>query len=505
MSIFDHFPYTNNYELNLDWIISELKKVLKTAEDLESAVKILTTQVDKAVADQLNKWLEDGTLALLLQGIKNVQNYGAKGDGITNDREAINKALDGGCVIYFPEGEYLVDGFGATYETSMIDKGLLVKSHSRIVLNPKAQIKLLQGTGNVRSVIFNIRNVTDVEISGGTLTGDSTTHRYTSGTTDEWCHLINIHGSTDVRLHDMRIEQATGDGVYIGQDGSQGEPIQNNKNVTLRDLVIDTIGRNGVSVCSVDGCTIDNCYITNVYRTNPKAAVDVEKEGSYTSTKSLTGVVINNLHGAECYYSILAYACDDTVLISNMLHNDRLYCYCNSYIDNALNANVNLGAEVLVTNSNLRSLNFLQDTDKIITLVNCKITRGDMSTYKPSRVVFIDCKLDGGGLYRVPVTFEHCEFTLLDANTYFIYLQTTATKSIIRNCTFIRNIAKTVTGVTVATGLTDTFIIGNTTIADDVRGTFFSNNGGEVCTQNNCRQWTTISGSSLASGCVNYK
>lgn len=54
----------------------------------------------------------------VMDGVLNVRDFGARGDGVTNDREAIQEAIDqsqsvlhpGGAVIYFPEGSYLVKG-----------------------------------------------------------------------------------------------------------------------------------------------------------------------------------------------------------------------------------------------------------------------------------------------------------------------------------------------------------------------------------------------------------
>ena len=55
----------------------------------------------------------------------NVKNYGAKGDGSTDDTEAIKKAIASGKDLYFPDGEYLITG--------TIDIGAPLMTHDAII------------------------------------------------------------------------------------------------------------------------------------------------------------------------------------------------------------------------------------------------------------------------------------------------------------------------------------------------------------------------------------
>lgn len=48
------------------------------------------------------------TPELLFNGAKSVKNYGAKGDGVTDDTEAIKAAIAGGSPVYFPLGRYRI-------------------------------------------------------------------------------------------------------------------------------------------------------------------------------------------------------------------------------------------------------------------------------------------------------------------------------------------------------------------------------------------------------------
>lgn len=78
------YPYTNFHELNLDWIIEEVKKSSEKVNDIPN---IVNTAVEAA---------EMG------YPFVNVKSYGAKGDGIADDTLAFQEALNSGCNVYVP-------------------------------------------------------------------------------------------------------------------------------------------------------------------------------------------------------------------------------------------------------------------------------------------------------------------------------------------------------------------------------------------------------------------
>lgn len=109
MSIFNEFPYTNFHELNLDWILAHLKK-------LEDEWAGFVVDWSKELADQVDTWLTehpeytttvvDGSLTadkftdqlklLTLKDYVTPEMYGAVGDGVTNDSDAVRAALASG-------------------------------------------------------------------------------------------------------------------------------------------------------------------------------------------------------------------------------------------------------------------------------------------------------------------------------------------------------------------------------------------------------------------------
>ena len=82
--LFQRFPYTDQHELNLDWILQQIRDL-----NIQGDVPSYTQHAR----------------------IFNVQDFGAYGDGANDDTQAIQDAMDAavnGGVVYFPAADYLV-------------------------------------------------------------------------------------------------------------------------------------------------------------------------------------------------------------------------------------------------------------------------------------------------------------------------------------------------------------------------------------------------------------
>lgn len=71
MGVFNNFPYTNIHELNLDWILEKLKEVLDDNKSMSEQIDAMQYTIDnlpleQEVRDQLTEWLNDGTLANII-------------------------------------------------------------------------------------------------------------------------------------------------------------------------------------------------------------------------------------------------------------------------------------------------------------------------------------------------------------------------------------------------------------------------------------------------------
>lgn len=111
---------------------------LQTAIDAETTAREnadtqlqLAITAEQTARENADKGLQDN-IDQLQQDIKkvldyaNVKNYGAKGDGSTDDTEAIKKAIASGNDLYFPDGEYLITG--------TIDIGAPLMTHDAIII-----------------------------------------------------------------------------------------------------------------------------------------------------------------------------------------------------------------------------------------------------------------------------------------------------------------------------------------------------------------------------------
>lgn len=88
MAIFDgNMPYTNLHELNLDWVIKKVKELNGNVDEIKEYLENLP--IEQAVKDQLQIWLEDGTLADII----NQQAFSQLRDDITANTNSIS-ALD---------------------------------------------------------------------------------------------------------------------------------------------------------------------------------------------------------------------------------------------------------------------------------------------------------------------------------------------------------------------------------------------------------------------------
>lgn len=171
MGFWNKYPMTNFHELNLDWILGKIKEldytvkhwikeitpiITETVNDwLNDHPEATTTVTDGSITiDKFNSNLKNGfdkyTIPYISDDLTKInwgefvvipQMFGAKGDGVTDDTNAIQSAIDyinskNVGVVYIPNGTYLVSStlhtvYGGSKSTSFVlDRYAIIKANA---------------------------------------------------------------------------------------------------------------------------------------------------------------------------------------------------------------------------------------------------------------------------------------------------------------------------------------------------------------------------------------
>lgn len=272
--------------------------------------------------------------------------YNAKGNGVADDTTTIQTCINdcassGGGYVYVPSGTYMINAITS----------LNIPSNIRIVLEPQAVLKVIANNATTYNV-FKINNVSNIIIegNGATLQGDRSTHTVasawlashaysvgnqvnangfvyqcatagTSGSTSpvgagngitdgtvvwntvysgENGMMVNITGSSNVFISNLKCTNGWGDGFYIG-GGTYSQ------NVFLLNCTADSNRRNGLSITNGKNIFVLGGEYKNTSGTNPQFGIDVEpNSGCMIQNVIINGVrTSNNLEGGIALIPIL--------------------------------------------------------------------------------------------------------------------------------------------------------------------------------------------------------
>jgi len=211
------------------------------------------------------------SLANRFADVVNVLDFGATGDGVTDDTDQIQNAFNAGKYIYIPSGTYLVT---KTKLEALTDFGLKPQNGSTIVFSKGATIKLESGV-DVRHIITGI-NVNNVELVSCNIDGNNSS-----------CNGIGFSGATNFRVTGGLIKniksasQSTTSTVGLG--GGRAITFQSN----CQNIVID-------------GVQFENCF----------TCVDLNGK----ITEPTRAAIISNIVAQNCNVICTALSTDSTGL-----------------------------------------------------------------------------------------------------------------------------------------------------------------------------------------------
>lgn len=198
----------------------------------------------------------------------------------------VNQLIKQQKVVSIPAGTYKIDA----------NKSIIPKDGSEIRLAPQTKLTVMPTKhGSYR--VFQIKNVENVKISGGSLIGDKYTHLGNAG---EWGMGVEIRDSQNISISNMSIDKMWGDAIYVGTNGKNST-----SNINLNNIRMDDNRRQGVTIISVKKLIGNNIHISNTKGVDPASGVDIEPNNKnnilqeiyfknlYTSKNAGTGFIVS--------------------------------------------------------------------------------------------------------------------------------------------------------------------------------------------------------------------
>lgn len=201
----------------------------------------------------------------------NVQQFGAIGDGITNDTKAIQSAIDYASnnparnKVLIPSGTYLVNP-------------IFLKSNITIVLTPTTIIKSTNDFKENQRVL-NIISQSNIIIkgNGGTVTMDRSV--YNSG---EQRFGLWMNAAKDITVDDLICKDCGGDGFCIG--GFEALPCQD---IILNNCKAFNNRRNGLSITNAINVKVLGGEFSSSNGTAPMFGIDLEPDSRFEALNNI--------------------------------------------------------------------------------------------------------------------------------------------------------------------------------------------------------------------------
>ncbi len=219
--------------------------------------------------------LDNGNIAMILRLTpSNVLQWGAKGDGVTDDTASIQAVLNASIHVFFPDNIYMINA---------VSGGLIPNSDTLMDLSREAELKAITNSAASYTILsLGINAVvggdagsrSNIVVQGGKITGDKYDH---TGSTGEKGHCIYLRNSRNITISGVTITKAWGDGIYISNSqGTYRGQDTSPRNCKVINCTIKDNSRNNISLICCDGLLIEGNEIATADRKAPMAGIDIE-------------------------------------------------------------------------------------------------------------------------------------------------------------------------------------------------------------------------------------
>lgn len=266
-------------------------------------------------------------------GIINNLYFGINSDGTNAEQttkgicEAIEYANKNNIeYVKLEEGQYLINGEGEKYE----EKGIVLKSNMILDLNNSTIMH--EPCSSERYTIINLYNVENVTVCNGYIIGDRDGHDYNiiQGT-HQWGYGVEINGSNNIQIHNLQIENTTGDGIVISGALDNGK-IKTCNNIDIKNNNIFCSRRQGITIITGKNINIYQNEIHQISGAAPQTGIDLESDFTSESIENVK-IYDNIFYNTGSNWAIQLCRYITNVEISNNKIQGLIVCYnCNGLL-----------------------------------------------------------------------------------------------------------------------------------------------------------------------------
>jgi hypothetical protein len=212
-----------------------------------------------------------------------------------DDTATVQRALDAGGNIRFPDGTYVV-------------RPLFMASNTVLMLSPGTVLRAKAGGyPGLSDSLLNLARVEDVTIYGNGARIEMLREEYTDG---EWRMGVSTRSSRDVYIERLASNGSGGDGFYIGTarpEPGKGRAMQFSGNITLVDVTAGNNKRLGLAIVSGKNIGVTGSRFHDTQGAWPQGGIDIEPN---TRFDEVEGVVLENIetHNNRAYGIVIALA-----------------------------------------------------------------------------------------------------------------------------------------------------------------------------------------------------
>jgi polygalacturonase len=224
-----------------------------------------------------------------------VKDFGATGDGVTDDSDAFNNAIASSESVYVPAGTYILTTVELLANTHLYGDG------AASILKQKETTAATWTRMLFARSASNSTYVENITIENLQLLGNSA-----SGLV-EVMFLLSLEGTINTIVSNCLFKAFQGDGIYVGWEVATGDAdCRNCKDVLITNCIFDGVDNNNrqcISVVGGDGVTISNNVFKNSTDVTMPGAIDVEialPNNAGTGPQVLKNIIITGNQFYNC-------------------------------------------------------------------------------------------------------------------------------------------------------------------------------------------------------------